>query len=158
MDIKRFCIKELELKTCKWLMLHHSHWLIIFTKYVITVFCSVHSRATALYIPFKQDFSLLSTSLFGLNKRAQQWLSVLQWVTLCIFWLLKTLKLWLSLNQNHNLFLLLWDYTNLCNKFVHYASYLLKKLRHLTHQTGVWLHLAFVSVREKEVSQQWCVC
>lgn len=38
------------------------------------------------------------------------------------------------------------------------ASYLLKELRHLTHQTGVGLHLALVSVREKEVSQQRCVC
>lgn len=37
-------------------------------------------------------------------------------------------------------------------------SYLLEELRHLTHQTGVALHLAFVSVRQEEVTQQRRVC
>lgn len=36
--------------------------------------------------------------------------------------------------------------------------YLLEELRHLTHQAGVALHLAFVSVRQEEVTQQWSVC
>lgn len=36
--------------------------------------------------------------------------------------------------------------------------YLLKELRHLTHQAGVALHLTFVSVGQEEVTQQWSVC
>lgn len=38
------------------------------------------------------------------------------------------------------------------------APYLLKELRHLAHQAGVGLHLALVSVREEEISQQRRVC
>lgn len=37
-------------------------------------------------------------------------------------------------------------------------SYLLEELRHLAHQTGVALHLAFVSVGQEEVTQQRGVC
>lgn len=34
------------------------------------------------------------------------------------------------------------------------ANYLLEELRHLTHQAGVALHFAFVSVGQEEVAQQ----
>lgn len=37
------------------------------------------------------------------------------------------------------------------------TGYLLEELRHLTHQAGVALHLAFVPVRQEEVTQQWGV-
>lgn len=35
--------------------------------------------------------------------------------------------------------------------------YLLKELGHLTHQTGVGLHLTLVSVGQEEVPQQGCM-
>lgn len=37
------------------------------------------------------------------------------------------------------------------------GRHLLEQLRHLAHQAGVALHLAFVSVGQEEVAQQWRV-
>lgn len=41
-------------------------------------------------------------------------------------------------------------HSSLLNRFF----YLLEELRHLAHQTGVALHLAFVPVGQEEVAQQ----
>lgn len=38
------------------------------------------------------------------------------------------------------------------------GHYLLEKLRHLAHQTGVALHLTLVPVRQEKVTEQGCVC
>ncbi len=146
---------------------HNSHWLIKFNKRYNCCILLIHLYA-ALYIPFKQDFSLLSASLFGLDKRAQQWLSLLQWVTwrenILYYMAVKkkkktTLKLRLIFKPQVLLSSARLKQTYVASSHTQArASYLLKELRHLTHQTGVWLHLALVSVGEEEVSQQWCVC
>ena len=44
----------------------------------------------------------------------------------------------------------IWKHTNKMNE----KRYLLEELRHLTHQAGIALHLAFVPVRQEEVTQQ----